>query len=57
MSTSALITMLLALVLVWGGFAAALSVAVVRTRQRRNDGGRRPGGGGRRPGGGGRRPT
>jgi hypothetical protein len=36
MSTGALVTMLLALLLVWGGFAAAIAVAVVRTRQRRN---------------------
>jgi hypothetical protein len=37
MSTAALVTMLVALLLVWGGFAAALGVAVVRSRRRRAD--------------------
>jgi hypothetical protein len=41
MSTSALVTMVVALLLVWGGFAAALGVAVVRSRRRRA--GERPG--------------
>jgi hypothetical protein len=35
MSTPALVTMVIALLLVWGGFAAAIGVAVVRTRRRR----------------------
>jgi hypothetical protein len=38
MSTSALITMLVALALVWGGFAAAVTVAVLHTRRQRGEG-------------------
>jgi hypothetical protein len=37
MSTPALVTMLVALLLVWGGFAAALGVAIVRSRRCRAD--------------------
>jgi hypothetical protein len=35
MSTPAVVTMILALLLVWGGLAAAITLAVVRTRQQR----------------------
>jgi hypothetical protein len=35
MSTPAIVTMILALLLVWGGLAAAIALAVVRTRQQR----------------------
>jgi hypothetical protein len=37
MSTAALVTMIVALLLVWGGFAAAIGVAIVRSRRRRAD--------------------
>lgn len=36
MSTPAIVTMILALLLVWGGLAAAITLAVVRTRQQRS---------------------
>jgi hypothetical protein len=39
MSTAAIVTMILALLLVWGGLAAAITLAVVRTRQQRSDDG------------------
>jgi hypothetical protein len=37
-STPALVTMIVALVLVWGGFALAVAVAVSRTRAGRRAG-------------------
>jgi hypothetical protein len=37
-STPALITMIVALVLIWGGFALAIAVAVSRTRADRRSG-------------------
>jgi hypothetical protein len=37
LSTAALVTMILALLLVWGGLAAAIALAVTRTRQQRRD--------------------
>jgi hypothetical protein len=35
MSTPAIVTMILAMLLVWGGLAAAIGIAVVRTRAER----------------------
>ncbi|MFA9445300.1 MetS family NSS transporter small subunit [Egicoccus sp. AB-alg6-2] len=40
MSTGAVVLMVLALLLVWGGFAASITFAVMRSRGRRALGGR-----------------